>query len=197
MIPDTVTDRLVLSPIDAADATTVEAIFALQSDPATWRHLPEAVETDISQSRSMAEDYSRSWRHHGVGWWVVRLRDPLPGVGPEEIVGLGGAAMRRPDIRAWNVGYRLSPRIWGHAFATEIAVAAARAANAADPETPVTARALSRNVASWRTLERAGLVLRWEGEDAAEYRPTSGVLRRVYADRDLGDALLNQLIAQG
>ena len=64
---ETLTDRLVLTPIDAAEPETVSALFTIQSDPATWRHLPDGVETDVSQSRTMAEDQARSWRDQGLG----------------------------------------------------------------------------------------------------------------------------------
>lgn len=191
------TDRLILTPIDSADARIVDAIFALQSDPATWQHLPEGVETDIAQSRTMAEDYARSWRDFGLGWWLIRLREPLGNLDAGAVIGLGGAAVRRPRVRAWNLGYRLTPAAWGHGFATEVSLAARTAATAARPEIPVTARALSRNRASWRTLERAGLSLVWEGDAPADDELSSGVSRRVYADRELSPERLDQLIALG
>lgn len=197
MNAETLTNRLVLAPIDEADAVMVAAIFALQSDARTWMHLPEGVETDISQSRSIAEDHSRSWRDEGLGWWAIRLRDELPGVADDQIIGIGGAGIRRPEFRAWNLGYRLSPLVWGHGFAAELSHAAITAANAAHPDLPVTARALTRNPASWRTLERTSLSLRWEGDAPADYPPTSGALRRVYSDRDVSAGLLDQLIALG
>lgn len=190
------TERLVLSPVDSSDEIAT-AIFAIQSDPATWKHLPRGVETDISQSRSLAADNERSWRDLGLGWWVVRLREPLDGIAPDQIVGLGGAAVRRPEVPAWNLGYRLSPAVWGHGFATELSLAARHAAQAAQSELPVTARALSHNIASWRTLERAGLRLVWEGDAGAAYQLTDGVRRRVYSDRELSPDLLDQLIALG
>lgn len=197
MPDETLTERLILTPIDSADAAIVEVLFAIQSDPATWAHLPDGVETDISQSRTMAEDYTRSWRDQGLGWWMIRLREPLDELAAGAIIGLGGAAVRRPEVQAWNVGYRLTPAAWGHGFAGEVSRAALAAAHGARPDLPVTARALTRNPASWRTLERAGLALAWEGDAPADYPLTSDVERRVYSDRPLPPALLDQLIALG
>lgn len=197
MLDETLTERLLLTPVDATDDATVAAVFALQSDPATWAHLPDGVETDISQSRSMLESYARSWRDYGLGWWTIRLRQPLDGVDTDTIVGLGGVAIRRPEVHAWNLGYRLSPTVWGHGLAGEVSRAARDAAGSAGPGIPVTARALTRNPASWRTLERAGLTLAWEGDAPADDPLTSGLLRRVYADRPLAPGLLQQLIAVG
>lgn len=194
---ETVTERLILSPINAADETTVAAVFALQSDPATWTHLPDGVETHISQSRSMLEGYTRSWHDYGLGWWTIRLRHPLDGVSTDTIIGLGGAAIRRPEVHAWNLGYRLSPSVWGYGLAGEVSRAARDAARSAGPGIPVTARALTRNPASWRTLERVGLTLAWEGDAPADDALTSGLLRRVYTDRPLAPRLLQHLIEVG
>lgn len=197
MPTETLTDRLILTPITSASPETVSALFAIQSDPETWLHLPAGVETDISQSSTMAEDQARSWRDQGLGWWLIRLREPLGALAAGAVIGLGGAAVRRPEVPAWNLGYRLTPAAWGHGFAGEAGRAALAAAHAAQPELPVTARALARNPASWRTLERIGLTLAWEGDAAAGYPLTTGMLRRVYADRPLTPALLKQLIALG
>lgn len=197
MPAETTTARLILSPIDTVSPSIVEALFAVQSDPRTWEHLPEAVETDISQSRTLAEDHARSWQDYGLGWWMIRLREPVSELAEGTIIGLGGAAVRRPEVPAWNLGYRLTPGAWGHGFAGEVSRAAVVAATTAQPGLPVTARALTRNPASWRTLERAGLTLLWEGAAPADYALTSGAPRRVYADRDLEPALLDALIALG
>lgn len=188
---------MILTPIDSADPELVQALFEIQSDPATWTHLPDGVETDIAQSRTMAEDHARSWRDFGLGWWAIRTADRLDGRAPGAIIGLGGAAIRRPDVPAWNLGYRLARDAWGHGFATEVGIAAREAAGVARPDLPVTARALTRNPASWRTLARIGLDLIWEGDAPAGYPLTSGLQRRVYADRPLSPELLAQLIALG
>ena len=102
-----------------------------------------------------------------------------------------------PDIAAWNLGFRLMPAVWGHGLAGEIAVEALNAAHHAQPGLPVTARVLTRNPASFHVLERIGLTLVWEGADPADDPLTTGVSRRVYADRHVCDALVRQLITLG
>lgn len=197
MTHDTLTDRLALTPIDPFDEAMVAGIFAIQSDPATWTHLPEGCETDISQSRQLAEAYARSWRDQGLGWWAITLRVPMAGLPKGALVGLGGAGIRVPEIPAWNLGYRLAPAVWGHGLAGELSRTAIAAAHRAQPDVPVVGRALTRNQASWRVLERVGLSLLWEGEADADDPITSGLARRIYGDRPVGDDLLDQLIALG
>ena len=104
----TLTDRLLLTPIDPADEVVLGRLFAIQADPATWTHLPEGVETDLSQTRSLAEDHARSWREQGLGWWAVGLREATAGFPEGAIVGLGGAgvAIAQMHQRRDGVGFR-------------------------------------------------------------------------------------------
>lgn len=192
-----VTDRLSLAPLDPSDEAMVRAVYAIQSDPDTWEHLPEGRETDISQSRAFMDGYARSWQDRGLGWWAATLLVPLGTVPAETLVGVGGCGVRLPQIPAWNLGYRFTPAVWGHGLAGEIGRAAIAAAGQADPEIPIVARALTRNPASWHVLERIGLSLQWEGSVEADDSLTTGLMRRVYADRSLSEELLEQLIALG
>lgn len=197
MHAETVTDRLILTPISPENQDMVASIYSVQSDPETWRHLPDGKETDPAQTRALAADNGRSWQNHGLGWWAIRARYAFDGVAAGEFIGLGGASMRRPEIVAWNLGYRLRPQAWGQGFAAEVGAAALAAARAARADIPVTARALTRNPASWRTLDRIGLVLIWEGAARADDALTSGIPRRIYSDRELDPELREQLIRLG
>jgi RimJ/RimL family protein N-acetyltransferase len=197
MPADTVTDRLILTPLEGASPELVATLFGIQSDPATWAHLPAGVETDLSETQRLVDGYARSWRDRGLGWWAVRLRSPLGELAAGSVIGLGGAGMRRPEVPAWNLGFRLTPAAWGRGFGLEVSKAAIAAAVVAQPEVPITARALTRNPASWRTLERAGLSLLWKGDAPADDPLTSGLPRRVYSDRPTSPDLLRKLIALG
>lgn len=113
------------------------------------------------------------------------------------IVGLGGVARRHPSIAAWNLGYRLTPAVWGHGLAQEVSRAAVIAAEQAQADLPVTAQVLTRNQTSWRVLERLGLTLAWEGA-VPELTPlTAGLSLRLYGDRPLHPKLIAQIAALG
>lgn len=99
------TARLRLTPIDPEDAAMIEALFAIQSDPDTWEHLPAAVETDISQTAYLAEAHAASARDYGLGWWAVSLRESVGSLPAGKIIGLGGC--RRTDSVRAGVESRL------------------------------------------------------------------------------------------
>ena len=163
-----------LSPADLDD------VHAIQSDPGTWEHLPSGRPTDINSTRRVIEMSEASWSAHGFGLWTIRLPDGT-------VAGTCGAFVNALPV--WNLGYRLSPAVWGHGLASEVAVAAVEAAQAADLTLPVVARVLSTNPASSRVAAKAGLTLRWRG------RPTEGPKRLIHADRALEPELLRALAA--
>lgn len=192
----TLTQNLRLRPIDLGDEEAVTDVCAVFRNSGTWTHLPAARPQSDTQVRDYLTGHVWSWRDHGLGWWFISLRDPSP-QGKDTVVGVGGCAMTRPGIQAWNLGYRLDPAVWGHGFASEMAQVSLATAKAVVPALPVTARALERNPASWHVLEKCGMTLVWRGDTASDDPFTTGLTRRIYADRPIDSGLLNQLIALG
>ncbi|MDR1079317.1 MAG: GNAT family N-acetyltransferase [Propionibacteriaceae bacterium] len=219
--------RLALERPDPDDRAVRSAIWAVWGDPRTWTHLPLARPADSAWATGYLAEQARAWRRDGLGWWIVRLRgdgaEPPPGTTPGTgdatgigdvistdavigmadvagmggVIGMGGAALGGTARPAWNLGYRLSPAVWGRGLGAAVAAAGLRAARARRPDIPVTARVLERNPASWRVLEKIGLTRVWRGDAPADDALTSGLARRVYADRPLAADLLAQLIALG
>lgn len=196
MSQDSFTHRLQLVPLNN-DPALISDIFAIQSDPNTWQHLPGGCETDISQSAQLVADHEKSWSDYGLGWWAIVLREQIGSEPAGNVVGLGGCGIRDPRILTWNLGYRLSPSVWGRGLAQELSQAACNQAHLAERDIPISARVLSHNVASWKVLERVGLGIEWEGDTGSDVALTRGLKRRVYSDRQLGQRLLGQLIALG
>lgn len=182
----TATARLSLAPVAADDVDAVHAVF---SDPATWTHLPSGRHTHPDQTAQMIDHAAAGWRVHGLDSWTVRLAETIGDVPAGRVVGLGGVSPRDPFH--WNLGYRLSPAVWGHGLATELATEAVRAAHEHDRQRPVVARALTTNPASIAVASRVGLreVLRGARPD--------GLVRVALADRELDDATLAGVAALG
>lgn len=158
----------------------VDAVHAVYSDPGTWRHLPAGVFTDRAQSVGLAERAERDWRDVGLGEWAVLVAG--------EVVGTGGAM---PRDGWWNLGFRLSPRVWGHGLGTWVASVGVGAAHRTREDWPVVARSLSSNPASGRVSELAGLEL----VHRAPF--PDGLDRIVHADRPLEADLLDAIVALG
>lgn len=193
----TVTERLVLTPLDLRDERMLRAVTRIEQDARTWRHLPDAMPRDDEATRASFERHARSWSEHGLGWWAIVLRAAVGDAASGAVVGLGGAAATVPGQPMWNVGFRLAPEVWGAGLATELGRAAVDIAHTVRPDYPVTARALARNTASTRVLERLGLPLHWEGPVPDDVPVTAGLVLRVYADRPLEPAMLAAQVALG
>ncbi|HET8780350.1 MAG TPA: GNAT family N-acetyltransferase [Agromyces sp.] len=188
------TDRLVLMPLTLDHVDDYHRVY---SDPRTWEHLPSGRHVHRADSARAIERSLDSRRSAGFGYHAVLLRQPIGGLSAGSFVGTAGAAML--SFGAWNLGYRFDPQAWGHGLATEAARASLVGARAAQPDVPVTARALANNPASFRVLQRIGLRQLWRGasEKIATIKSTAHLERVVYADRPLDEATLEAVVALG
>ena len=182
------TDRLSLRRPEPGD---LDAVFAVYSDPRVWTHFPSLRPTEPERVAAMLERWGSSWRVHGLGSWIVRLRET------GEVIGNGGGTMLGADApdagpdgpaRVWNLGYRLSADHHGRGYATEVARAALAAAARVAPEVPVIAYLVEHNRASAAVAEKVGLRLVHRAPDLGN--PDPAVMRLVYADRALTPAQL-------
>ena len=162
----------------------LDELHRLLADPGVWEHFPSLRHTDLAQAEEFLRRQQRSWDTDGLGSWIARTSAPD---GSGELVGVGGCN-ERVGV-AWNLGYRLVRRAWGHGYAQEIIAAARIAAAQVQPELPVAAYLLESNAGSKRAAERAGLHLVWRGVDVGN--PDPSAMRLVYADRGLDDAVVN------
>jgi len=195
MTDDLHTDRLLLTPLTLDHVDEYHRVYG---DARTWEHLPSGRHTDRGQSARAIERAMESRRTHGFGHCAVVLREPVGELRPGSFIGSAGAAML--PFGAWNLGYRLVPEAWGHGLAGEAARVSLEAAQAADPDAPVTARVLANNPASVRVLERLDLELVWSGtSSSAPSSPddTTHLERLVFADRQLDAEVLDAVIALG
>lgn len=154
-----------LRPVTLDD---VDPLFEVYSDPGTWKHLPQARFTDRDAMRRLVLRWVEGWDRHGLSAWVVVVDD--------SVVGNAGVD---PNDGWWNLGFRLSPTVWGGGVATSAARQAVEAAQAHGPEMPVVARSLVTNPASGRVSEKAGLRRVWSGHSV------DGPDRVIHADRAL------------
>ena len=166
-----------LRPVTLDD---VDALFAVYSDAGTWRHLPEGRFTERDQMTSLVLRWLEQWDRHGLSMWAVEVDG-----------GVVGNCGVMPRDGWWNLGFRLSPAVWGGGVATAAARRAIEAGQSHSPERTVVARSLASNPASGRVSEKAGLRRVWQGHAVHERDLV------VHADRELPAALLAELRALG
>lgn len=118
IIPTLTTERLILRPLAATDAT---ALAALNADPNVTRFIsldgqPLSVEDSWRQLAMLIGH----WHLRGFGMWAVAERER-----PNDLIGRIGSHQPEgwPDF---EVGWALASTHWGHGYATEGAAAAMR-----------------------------------------------------------------------
>jgi RimJ/RimL family protein N-acetyltransferase len=187
------TERLWLDEPVEGDA---EALFAIHTDPASWRHFPSGRVTDPAAGATMVGASRRRFERDGLAYWSVR-----DGAGGP-VVGRGGCAVPDEALDAdptgrgwWNLYYRFDQRVVGRGYATEMGEVALEAARVVAPERPVLAYLLEHNHGSRRTAEKLGLRLVWRGPDADN--PDPDAVRLVFLDREPDEALVEALAGEG
>jgi RimJ/RimL family protein N-acetyltransferase len=153
------TDRLDLRAISVADA---DALYRITGDPRNRVYIPGGAHDSVATTRAWIERFSARWDTNAIGYWTVRLRTT------DEAIGIGGVD-RRQDF--WNLYYLLDSAHWGRGYATELAQAAQRTAEALDPDLPLAAWIHADNIASHQVARRVGLrdyglreLEHWKGE---------------------------------
>jgi RimJ/RimL family protein N-acetyltransferase len=140
------TERLRLAAVTVGDA---EALFVIMSDAAGWWYQPTGRHAELPTTIAFCERVAAMWLSDGLSYWTARVLDS------DEVVGLGGA--RRNRDRTWNLSYRIAAGQQGRGFATELGVAAHRAAAIVDPSVAIIAWIDEHNAASRRVAQRIGL----------------------------------------
>ncbi len=167
------TARLVLRPFDDAD---LDAIVEYRSNPRLWRYLRAEPPAPYGPEHArMFLEIVRGKAWSDQPWYAVILDGRA--VGDVDLT--VDAANRRGEI-----GYTLSPRLWGRGLATEAATAIVSEAFATLDLTVVWAETDVHNTASWRVMEKLGMTR--EGVHRRRYLkhgvPTDWVVYSVLAE---------------
>ncbi|MCX4747901.1 GNAT family N-acetyltransferase [Kitasatospora sp. NBC_01287] len=167
------TERLELRAVSLDD---LEPLYAINSDPEAWRHLPQGRHTDIEQTRDWIERAAERWAD-GLSYWTVRLRGDGDGGGAGPVIGIGGVQAQQGRGH-WNLFYRLATAHWGRGYATELSRAGLAAAREHNAELPVFAWIYAHNAGSRAVAERLGLI-----DHGLRLDPIYRDLLHLYADR--------------
>ena len=146
-MPDIETTRLILHPVDSAEAGRIRNRTPTAEDQ--WAD-DYPFDGDIVALGAFVAAGERYGEQRPFGYYRITQRSDGQAIGG---IGFKGA----PDNGVVEVGYGLAPSARGHGFAAE-ALSALTTAAASHGVARVRADTAPDNVASQRTLERAGFV---------------------------------------
>jgi len=142
-----VSERLELRQFAAEDA---EGLFELNRDPEAIRYTGDAPFADLAAARDFTVSYDH-YERYGFGRWSVFLR--------ETGAYLGFCGLRcDPDTLEVDLGFRIARPYWGQGYATEAARLSIDLAFSEYGLESVVARAMPRNAASHRVIEKCGFL---------------------------------------
>lgn len=139
------TRRLHLRAPESADA---EAVFAYASDPVATRYMIWPTAVDIEESYDFLDDVAAGWAEGDDFCYAVT----------ERATGrMWGAVSCQFDQHGAEIGYILSPTVWGRGYATEAAAALVENAWANADLYRIWATCNVANRTSARVLEKLGM----------------------------------------
>jgi len=104
----------------------------------------------------MLQNWCTHWEANSFGYWA--LCETIDG--ESEVCGFGGIMRKQVGTQlSLNLYFRLAPQVWGRGLGSAIATAALKLAFVELKEAEVLALVRPANLASRRTIERAGLRL--------------------------------------
>jgi RimJ/RimL family protein N-acetyltransferase len=147
LFPSILTARLVLRPLQAADAGVLHRIY--QSD-GVLRYFPVSAPPSLAQVERQLAGQQAHWEKHGYGNWGL-----LP-EGEGQIIGWAGLQYL-PELGETEVGFLLDPPFWGKGYATEAALASLEFGFKHLALDHIIALVHPDNLASRRVIEKCGL----------------------------------------
>jgi RimJ/RimL family protein N-acetyltransferase len=142
------TARLRLRPLTADDEAD---LLRLGTDPEVMRFLNQGRPLTPEENRERLGVVLEHWRKHGFGIWAVIER------GSGAFVGRCGLR-HTEDLPDVELAYGIHKAYWGRGLMTEAAAASLACGFERLGFERIVAMALPENVASWRVMEKVGMV---------------------------------------
>ena len=148
--PTLYTDRLILRRWRPED---LGPFAEMNADLEVMKHMQRTLTT--AESDAFAQRIEDEFDELGFGLWAVEVRSGASFIG---FVGLHRVPFDAAFTPAVEVGWRLARQYWGNGYATEAARAAVEFGYRSAGLDEVVSFTTPGNVASWKVMERLGMV---------------------------------------
>ncbi len=162
------TARLLIRPFERTDVEDAHRLFRHPELWAFTEYPPPRSRVETSRRLAL---YLATQRQHGLSLWALWDKES------ERLVGDCGLIPMRWQGPEIEVGYRITPGVWGYGLATEAARAVVEVGLRDVGLDSVVGRVLPRNAASRRVLEKIGM----EYEGIASSAGTGWAMYRICA----------------
>ena len=142
------TERLLLRTFTGLDTNL---IYDLNSDPDVTQYTHDPVKDIAHASEILEKVILPQYVLYKHGRWAVHLRSSL------QFLGWCGLKYR-PELNEVDLGFRFKKEAWGNGYATEAAFASIKYGFERVGLKQITGRAEIDNVASWKVLEKCGML---------------------------------------
>ncbi len=156
------TQRLLLREFEMSDANN---LYLLNSDPEVLQYTGDRPFSDITEAKMFIQNYNH-YEQYGFGRWAVVLR--------RDNLFIGWCGIKyTPKLDEYDIGFRFFKKYWGNGYATEAAQACLDYAYESLNLEEIVCRAVKKNTASLKVLEKIGLQyfteLDFDGLEGVQY----------------------------
>ena len=155
------TDRLYLRELNVNDA---ESFYLLNLDKDVMKYTGESPFKNVEESRCFLQNYDH-YKKYGIGRWAVINKEN------EEFLGWCGLKFTE-NLNEYDIGFRFFKKYWNKGYATESSKFCLNYGMNELQLNRIVGRAMKKNKASIRVLEKIGLT--YEGE--FDFEGNAGVI---------------------
>ncbi|MDC3188374.1 GNAT family N-acetyltransferase [Pseudoalteromonas elyakovii] len=148
------TARLSFRLMDENDA---ELLYELDNDPEVMKHLTRGKVSTMQTIKEVFIPRLNAYKNEQKGWglWQVNITEGNTFIGWVLVRPMG--FFDQPDFSDLEIGWRFKKMSWGKGYASEAALAIAKAVSELEEVKSLSATALKDNLGSIKVMEKLGL----------------------------------------
>jgi ribosomal-protein-alanine N-acetyltransferase len=177
-IPTLQTCGLILRPLQAPDAVTLQRIYQAEG---VLRYFPNSAVPPLEKVERFIANQQAHWERHGYGNWGVVPHEASGSA--NQIAGWAGLQYL-PELDETEVGFLLDRSQWGKGFATEAALASLRFGFENFELSHIIALVHPENRVSQHVIEKCGMTyvdsLALWGMELMRYRANKKAFDRIW-----------------